>query len=262
MARPEAPGGRDGRVQSVDRAAALLRAVAAAAPQGAPVAALASSTGINRATAWRLLATLEDNGLVERDDTGRYLPGPAVAVLAATVGADAVVRRAHPELVRLCELTAETVDLAMPRPGLTYVDEVSPPSVVSANWLGRAVPMHATSSGKAWLAFLPQSEAAAALAGPLPAHTGATITDPAALRAELDAIGRRGWAACRGEFEEQLYGVSAPVVVAGRPVAVLSVWGPRDRMSDDRLAELGPQVLEAAARIAAGLSASPVKEGK
>ena len=67
---------RTGRVQSVDRAAGLLRAVAAAAPSGAHVAGLAEQCGLNRATAWRLLATLEDNGLVERDPgTGRYVLG-------------------------------------------------------------------------------------------------------------------------------------------------------------------------------------------
>jgi IclR family acetate operon transcriptional repressor len=53
------PDDRTGRVQSIDRAAALLRAVAQAGPDGAPVAVLAAATGLNRATAWRLLATLE-----------------------------------------------------------------------------------------------------------------------------------------------------------------------------------------------------------
>ena len=154
------PSDRTGRVQSVDRAAALLRAVAAAAPQGTTVAALATEVGLNRATAWRLLATLEVNGLVERDAvTGAYLIGPEVATLATVAGIDGLVRRAHPVLAALCRRTGETADLAMLRlTGLTYVDEVAPPSVMAANWLGRNVPMHATSSGKAWLAWLPAAE--------------------------------------------------------------------------------------------------------
>ena len=51
-----------GRVQSVERALALLDAIAAGSPRGSTVAELALACGINRATAWRLLATLEGRG--------------------------------------------------------------------------------------------------------------------------------------------------------------------------------------------------------
>ena len=56
--------------------------------------------------------------------------------------------------------------------GLTYVDEVTPTAVVTASWLGRSVPLHATSTGKALLAFLPPSRCGECCAGPLPAFTG------------------------------------------------------------------------------------------
>src|SRR5919106_749023 len=73
-----------GRVQSVQRAAALLEAIAEAPePQTAPD--LAERCGLNRSTAWRILATLEDEGLVERDAaTNRYSIGHAVARLTST----------------------------------------------------------------------------------------------------------------------------------------------------------------------------------
>jgi len=102
------PDDRAGRVQSVDRAAALLRAVADAAPEGAPVAVLATATGLNRATAWRLLATLEDNGLLERDSASRYVLGPGIARLAGAAPVDGIVRRVHPILERLCALAPLT----------------------------------------------------------------------------------------------------------------------------------------------------------
>ena len=246
---------RSGRVQSVDRAAALLRAVASTAPLGAHVAPLAEQCGLNRATAWRLLATLEDNGLVERDPgTGRYVLGIGVTRLAGAVGVEGVVRRAHPVLERLSEQTGETADLALVRPtGLVYVDGVSPPSVMTANWLGRSVPLHATSSGKAWLAWLSTREVGDLLPGRLEAFTATTITDDSALRHELDAIRARGYGTCSGEFEAQLYGVSAPVLDASRPIAVVSIWGPGDRITPDRFPRLGELAMAAADELAASL---------
>ena len=242
---------RTGRVQSVDRAVALLQAVAGAAPLGGSVALLAQEVGLNRATAWRLLATLEDNGLVERDPgSGRYLVGPTVTHLAAAVGVDGLVRRAHPVLERLCALTGETTALAMVRPtGLTYVDEVSAPSVMNANWLGRSAPLHTTSSGKVWLAWLPEAEALGLLDATLAGFTQTTITDRTALVAELRASRAKGFSTCRGEYEAALYGVSAPVLVGTRPVAVISIWGLRDRIPQSRFDELGAAAIAAAAEI-------------
>ena len=121
---------------------------------------------------------------------------------------------------------------------------------MTANWLGRNVPLHATSSGKTWLAWLPTVEAHTLLAGPLTRFTGTTLVTLPQLDDELDLIRAQGYGTCRGEFESQLYGVSAPVLDDGRPVAVISVWGPSDRISEDRFPELGRLVTDAAAEIA------------
>ena len=68
-----------------------------------------------------------------------------------------------------------------------------------------------------------------------------------------------GWATqpglrtVQGELESALYGVSAPVLDRnGRPLAVLSIWGPKDRVPERRFAELGPIVVEAAREVGAG----------
>ena len=252
----EGPG--SGRVQSVERAVALLEAVADGSAEGEPVAVLAARCGLNRATAWRLLGTLEAHGLVDRDPaTQRYSVGFAVSRLAASAGVDGLVRRAHPVLVRLSERTGETADLAVARPlGLTYVDEVAPPSVLAANWLGRQVPLHATSSGKALLAWLPDTEVAALLEHRLPRYTDATLTSLKALRADLEQTRRRGYGSCVGELEPTLNGVSAPVLDGtGRPMAVLSVWGPGDRVPPERFDELGRLTVSAAAEVAAAVAA-------
>ena len=82
MSAPDTLSGQGwrGRVQSVERAVALLDAIAGASPRGSTVAELALACGINRATAWRLLATLE----------GRGEPGDRVADLVPAGGRIAV----------------------------------------------------------------------------------------------------------------------------------------------------------------------------
>ena len=249
---PDAPGtgSRSGRVQSVDRAIALLRAVAAATDDRANVAALAATCGLNRATAWRILGTLEAQEMVTLDrPTGRYAIGFGVVELAGAAGVGVLVQSAHTVLERVSLQTGETASLAVVRDeGLTYVDEVAPPAVVSATWRGRTVALHATSTGKALLAYSSDEAVHRVLSRPLEQYTDTTITDPDELRAELGKTRERGFGVCRGEYERSAYGVSAPVLDSGgRPLAVLSIWGPGERLTDARFDALG-EVARGAAR--------------
>jgi DNA-binding IclR family transcriptional regulator len=248
-----------GRVQSVDRALKLLIGVADAAPRGGTLAELADSCGINRATAWRLLGTLEAHGLVDRDpSTNRYQIGFATIRMSAAAGYDGLVRRARPVLERVSAQTGETADLAVAGlHGVTYIGEVAPPSVLSVNWLAREVPLHATSTGKAFLAWLPEDEALSLLQTPLRGFTDTTLTDTDRLMHELEVIRGRGYADCAGELEPTLYGVSAPVLDAkdGRPLAVFSIWGPVNRVPATRFPALGLVAITAAADVAAVMTA-------
>ena len=247
------PPAARGRVQSVQRAIALLDAIARAAPAGQTASELALACGINRATAWRLLATLEEQALVTRDPmTSRYQIGYTVARLAAASGVDGVVRRAHHVLERVCAQTGEAASLALARRSeLVYIDEVAPPSVLTVNWLARPVPLHATSTGKAWLAWLPPPEARGLLGPVLEGFTDATVTDFGRLFDEFAQIRAQGYAVSAGELEPALFGVSAPVMQPGveRPVAVLSVWGPSGRVPRERLEALGAIAIDAAAAV-------------
>jgi len=247
------------RIQSVDRAIDLLLAVAAAGQTEASVPALAKACGLNRATAWRLLKTLQARGMVTVDEGGRYALGVTAVELGGAAGPDALIAAAHPLLERMCAKTGETASLAMPAVGgLTYVDEVTPIAVLTASWLGRTVPLHATSTGKALLAFLAPGELRRVLPAALPAFTDTTITSPGALAAELAATRARGYGTCAGELEPSLYGVSAPVLDrTGRPLAVLSIWGPKDRVPAERFADLGPIAVEAAREVGTGEPGAP-----
>jgi DNA-binding IclR family transcriptional regulator len=249
--------GATGRVQSVDRALRLLDRVAAT-PGGETAAVLAAQCEINRATAWRLLGTLEAHGLVERDpSTNRYKPGLALIRMSAAAGYDGLVRRTRPILERVSAQTGETADLAIAGlHGVTYVSEVAPPNVLAVSWLAREVPLHATSTGKALLAWLSEEEAVGMLERPLRGFTDTTVTDLERLQAELAETRARGYAVSAGELEPTLYGVSAPVRHEGdgRPLAIFSIWGPVNRVPVSRFPELGPVAITAAAEIRAAMT--------
>ena len=248
--------GRSGhRVQSVDRAAALLKAVAGG-DHPATVWELARQCELNRSTAWRILSTLENQGLVERDPhTQRYSIGYAALQLAAAADYDPLARRVRPIVQRAAVETGESVSLVGARRfSLVYVDQADPPGVPSPNWLGRPIPLHATSSGKVFLAWLPASELDALLPARLEPYTAATITDRAQLEAGLEAVRRDGYATCVGEFEEFSNGVSAAVFDARmRPVVIVNVFGPSQRVTRRRLPSLGRTTLRIAHEISAVL---------
>jgi DNA-binding IclR family transcriptional regulator len=239
-------------VQSVERAIALLEAVAHG-PHPASVSELAAQVGLNRSTAWRLLATLERHGLVERDPISqRFDVGYATIRLADSADHDALVRRARPIMEKLALETNETVTLAVATSlSLLYVDQVDPPSIMTPSWLGRPIPLHATSAGKVFLAWLPEVERGAVLPQRLERYTPMTITDGAKLDEELAEIRRAGYGLCIGEYEEFSNGVSAAVQDhRARPIAIVNVWGPSQRLSERRLPELGRMALTAARKIA------------
>lgn len=239
------------RVQAVDRAVVLLKAIANS-PHPPTVWELANASGINRSTTWRLLGTLEHHGLVERDTaTQRYRVGFAALQIASAADHDTLVRRVRPILQRVAEAAGESVTLAAARAfSLVYVDQADPPTVPCPNWLGRSLPLHATSSGKVFLAWLPDAELEAVLPATLERYTSRTITDRGRLRSALAEIRRDGYGACVGEFEEFSNGVSAAVLDhRARPAVILNIWGPSQRVTPRRLPTLGRMALKAAHEI-------------
>lgn len=245
------------RVQSVERAAALLRAVAAATGADGSATALAETVGLNRTTTWRILTTLEQERLVTYDkETGTYSLGFGLIDLAGQADGDGMVRSARLVLQRLAAVARETAALAVVRGGvLTYVAEATAGTVVAAGWQGREVALHATSTGKVLLAYSHPAELRALLrlprGGRLPRYTPSTITSLSTLEKELAVTRERGYAVCRGEFESSAWGVSAPVLdLAERPIAVVSLWGPSERLTESRFQGLGALAVAGASEIA------------
>jgi DNA-binding IclR family transcriptional regulator len=244
------------RVQVLDRAVTLLRTIAEQ-PQPLNAFELAKLCNLNRTTAWRILVTLEQNGLVERDAmTQRYRIGFALGRLAAAADQGTLIRLARPLLQRLASGVREQVSLGVPhRFGWTYVDHVQPadgPPV--QRWIGLSGPLHATASGKLFLAMLPPAEREAVLPPKLERFTELTPRSLAQLEPELDEILRVGFATSYGEHSELSSAACAGVLDgAGRPMAIVDVWGPSQRLTLERLQELGPKLRATADELAARL---------
>lgn len=231
--------------QAIDRAAELLSLIVHA--EDAPTfGELVVQTDLARSTASRVLNALERHQLAERDSDGAFYPGPLFAVYAARHDQiEAVVRTAQPVMARLGEETGETVNLGIPHGigAVVQVAQVDSTYLLGAvNWVGVDVPAHCSAMGKAMYAYgaldLPD--------GPLERRTDDTVTDPARLRRELATIRRRGYAQTRGELEEGLSGIAAPVRFSdGNTHAAIGVSGPDFRLDESAKALGGLLVAEA-----------------
>jgi DNA-binding IclR family transcriptional regulator len=246
-----------GHIQSVQRACALLKAFGNGASE-LGVAELGRKLSLHKSTASRLLATLESEGLLERAPGGdKYRLGYEFVRLAGQVPRSADVRAAaRPFLTELAAASNETVHLAVLDGGeVVNVEQVSSPHIVRMkDWVGRRTPLHCVANGKALLAFLPETDLARVLAGPLARFTPHTLTTKTALRAELERVRARGYAIAQGEIEEGLNAVAAPVRdAAGNVVAALSVSGPAYRMTAAKLPKLAELTKSIADKISARL---------
>lgn len=228
------------RVRSVDRAIELLKAVGEAG-SAHTLTALARRCELNRATAWRMLLTLEAQGMVLRDPRdGSFVLGPAIADLAAGLSRS-LVETAQPVLERVSLETGEIACLGVVEgDDVHYVAEVIPAIVQGESWLDHPVSLHASSMGKAFLAYLDDDRVTQLLRDPLKRYTVTTITEPEAMREELARVRAQGFALCQGELAEGQWGVAAPVLgTHGEPLAVVCLWGPDRRGDQARLEALG-----------------------
>ena len=223
--------------QSVQKAMTLLRATATH-PDGASVSALARAAGIPRATALRLIQTMEREGLLLRvPEADRVLLGPELIRLAREVDMGTVLRAlAGARLGELSETLRETVTLSVAAPdgGLDLVHQIDGPQhLVPRSWLGQRFPLHASSSGKLLLATYDDERLERFLREPLVKLTSSTITRPAALRRELERVREQGSATTIDELEQGLAGVSVGIYgETGTLLGSVNVSGLSQRLDD------------------------------
>ncbi len=250
MSAKSAPEG----TQAVIRAVGLLKAFSRERPERA-LAELSDDLGLSKTTAHRLLTALESEGLVARNPvTKSYRLGPTALVLGSLALISNDLRAiVEPELRGLAERTGETATLEVPLEGnMLIVAEVMGSHLVTVTAeLGTRWPTHATSTGKSFLAALPEDERRRLLKPPLRRFTPSTIVDVAALEAELERVCELGYATAIEEIE---VGASAVGTVLrdshGTPVAAISLGGPTSRLTARRVKTLARELMTVAARLA------------
>ncbi|WP_327680886.1 IclR family transcriptional regulator [Kitasatospora sp. NBC_00458] len=235
--------------QSVDRALTLLGSLG-----DGPVSLeqAATSIGVHKSTALRLLRTLEEHGFVHRQSDRRYRLGGKVLSLANRALEEIDVRQvAAPYLAALGERSGCTVQLAVLQDGeVLYLDELA------GRWddgtggtggtgrpsrIGRRAPAAGTAIGRVLLAGLPGDG-----------------RPEAELSADLAAVRRRGWAAESAEHREAVTCVAAPVAGSDRrAVAACAISAPTDRVSPAELVRLVPELLCTAEAVSLAYGGSP-----
>jgi IclR family transcriptional regulator, acetate operon repressor len=236
------------KVQSLDRALEILKLLGTEPEMR--VTDLARRLEVHKSTAFRLLSTLQEHGLVEQNpSTEKYRLGYGLVRLAGSVvGELDLARASRPVLEQLAMRTAETVNLAILQGNqVVNIEQIAAPNlVVTVNWVGKQTPLHCTSNGKVLLAYLPDVERAPLLGEPLQRFTPRTITDVKTLEKQLRRVVDEGYAFTLEELELGLNAVAAPVrATDGRVRAAVSVAGPSYRVTPQRLQELGTMTKEA-----------------
>lgn len=237
--------------QAALRAVRLLKMFSNERPEMS-LAELSKASGLNKTTTHRLLRALQSEALIERNAaTSGYSLGPGLMALGVqALSSSDLRRRVRPLLRQLARETGETATLEVPvENSMLILDEVPGRHVVAAAGnIGTRWPIHATSTGKVWLAF--DESGVERLNDTLQALTAKTQVRKADILPLLADIRRRGFAVTVDELEDGFTAVATVIRGAlGDVQAALSIGGPTQRLSAARRAELGQSLCRAAERL-------------
>lgn len=241
-------------VQSVERAVRILKSFSFEMPERG-VSELGRELGLHKSTVSRLMATLEREGLLTRNqETERYSLGVDLIGIGAQVVSHIDVREvARPLLRDLAHQCQETVNLVVLDMGeVVNLEQFAPAArtVKSFGWVGRRMPQHCTAAGKVLLAFLPHDQMEASLRPPLHRYTERTVTDLAEFQRALVEIRRLGFSTAEEELEAGLNVIAAPLFDhTGKVQAAVSVSGPAYRVTLEKFPTFASLLTETAAMI-------------
>jgi IclR family acetate operon transcriptional repressor len=241
--------------QTISRAFAVLRLFRGY--QGdIGVGVIAKELGLNVSTTHRIVRALVNEGfLAQNEESERYYLGTGALLLGQAAHRNFGLDVVYPVLKQLAATTGESVNLGVLSGEVAVVVE----RVESAKPLrftqppGTRVPLHASSMGKALLAFNQEAEQRL-LTGlkRLERLTPSTFGSPKELRSELDRTRARGWSIDNEELTVGVRCVAAPICdSAGVARAAIAIQAPAVRVPDERFDELGPEVMRVAKEISA-----------
>ena len=245
--------------QSLEKGLAVLSSFDAA-HRTMNLSEIAARTGMTKASAQRTVHTLQVLGYVGKDlQTRRF------RLLARTMdlgfnytASHPLVHAANPYLAQLASASGETASLTEPvNQDMIYVAQrMTTKFIPVLTPVGMRIPMYCTSSGRAWMSCLPDSEVKALLqASPRVARTPATVTGIAAIMAHVAACRTAGYAYNAEELFLGDMGIAAPIVDRrGHPHGSVHVSPPTSRWTlDEAQKKLAPMVIECARAIASAL---------
>ncbi len=259
MARAHGDRSERQSIQSVDRAITLLEAIAEAGGEST-LTELSRRTRLNISTCHHLLSTLVARGYVAKVPVRRsYALGARIHYLCnASLQVD-LPARAAPFIERINEQTGETVHLAVLQGDAMMKiakRESRHPVRVDTGTLGKSDAPHATASGKAMLAWLPEDDMRRVLSSGLPRFTAKTITEWPALIEALRHVRRNGYAMDDEEYQPGVICVGAPIRDHnGAVVGAISASTPAMRANNDHLKLMREQIVSAVRALSAELGA-------
>ncbi len=240
------------KVDSVARALGILECFTIDEPEQT-LKQLCEKTGLYKSRVHRLCRTLLDCGYLIRSSYSSYRLGPQLLVLGKVYErTNTLVSIARPIMRELAFAADESVALFALRDerSICLAREYGPSKLFFAINEGDYMELHATATGRVLLAYSPADFRRRVLGGKLEAITPATITDREWLEEECRAIPDRGYSVSREEREPGVAAVAAPVFdLEKRVPAAISLVGPVQRFSDDKLAVLVEKLLTTTGRI-------------
>lgn len=240
---------------SLERAIAILLTFSYRQPE-LSFTEICDLNALKKASAKRLLSTLEQQGLVRRNEDGKYTLGATLVELGALASDQLTLPKVgRSEVKWLCNQTGETVILVewtgseqsyvLKAEGHGAVRVASHVETRRAVYYGL---------GRTILAFLPPHEVDALLPETLPPYTDRSITSKEMFLKELDAIRQRGYAIDNRESLPGAIGVGAPIFKRGaRVCGFIGVLAPAIDEAHEQIDRVARLASEAASRISTAL---------
>ena len=249
-------------VRAVDRAIAVMKSFSANEPE-LTLTQISERVGLNKATVFRILLSLETGGIIARTGKGKnFCLGPALAEMAALSIQKSDPREvARPEMVALSRECGASVHLGvLEGDSVVYIEKVEPATgmLQVKSRIGDRRPLHCTALGKSLLAALPADEASELLGRlTLSRFTANTIVTLAELREELARVRRQGYSVDNGEINELVRCVGV-VIRDSRDEAIcaLSVTTVGLAADSEQFSEIRERTVEAGKRVSQALAAS------
>ncbi|MFI1993687.1 IclR family transcriptional regulator [Actinoplanes sp. NPDC020271] len=247
-----------GTVQSIERAAAILRMLAGG-PGRLGLSEIARSLDLAKGTTHGILRTLQGVGFVEQDrGSGQYQLGAALLHLGTSyLDINELRSRSINWADPLAARSGEAVRIGTVCEGQVLIVHhvFRPDDTFQTLDVGTLLPLHATALGKVLLAYR-----AGAVPSDLPGYTRKTVVDRRELSAALDHVRDNGWAADVEEFTHGQAAVAAPIRgYGGLAIGAIGVSGPVERICDSHYQprpHLVTSVREAARAISRDLGAA------